>query len=110
MLAVVAGLVLLFFRPVPIVPEEDCLVTKGIVASIQEGSSFDVVFTLHTNQKFYINRGLENGLNIDTLRKNILLQEVTIKYPRYASPFGSAAIHLSKLEHGDKILYSELTD
>jgi hypothetical protein len=110
LLTIVIGLALLFLRRVPIVPEKDCLVAKGIVAKIEEGSSFDVIFTLHTNQKFYINRGLENGLNIDSLRKYILLQEVTIKYPDYTAPFGAAAIHLSKLEHGEKILYSELND
>ena len=50
-------------RPVPIVTEDRALVKSGTVTEIYEIGELDVVFKLaETDQRFYINRGLERGL------------------------------------------------
>ena len=74
----------------PVPEEKDCLILKGIVVEIYEGSVNDVVLRLKSqNQTFYINRGLERGLNLSLLRSELINKTVTIKYPRYWTPIRS---------------------
>ncbi len=99
------------FRPVPIVSESEALVTIGVVAAIHEGGVKDAVFSLEDNTtRYYINRGLENGLDLASLRSKLIGEEVIIKYPKYGLPFFSEnrVIHLSKLQHGDEVIFNEL--
>jgi len=101
----------LFFRPVPIVSENEALVAVGVVESIHEGGVKDAVFRLKGQTKsYYINRGLENGLDLESLRTKLIGEEVTIKYPKYGWPFlfENRVIHLSKLQHGDEVVFNEL--
>jgi len=103
--------VLLIFRPVPIPPENKCLVVKGTVASIYEGGVKDAVFTLDNHPtRYYINRGLENGLYLDSLKKNLIGKTVTILYPKYYTPLDheNRIKHLCKLEHDGEVIYNEL--
>lgn len=102
---------LLFFRPVPIVKESKALVKSGVVSSIYEAGVKDVVFRLEgIEQRYYINRGLENGLVLDSLRDKLLGQEVTIKFPKYWTPldWDNEVRHLSKLEYGEEVIFNEL--
>jgi hypothetical protein len=49
---------------VPIPDEKDCLSLKGMVSEVYEGGVNDVVFKLQgLDKEFYINRGLERGLD-----------------------------------------------
>ncbi len=90
---------------IPIPDEKDCLVVKGIVADIYEAGEKDVVFELKGQSKtFYINRGLELGLDLQTLRTDLLNKQITIKYPEHFTGAG----HISKLETAGRIVYSEL--
>lgn len=100
-----------FFRPVPIVSEERALVVEGTVKGIYEAGVKDVVFLLKDQPtRFYINRGLENGLNLETLRSQLLGKTVTIKYPKYWTPldWNHEVKHLSKLETKDTVWFNEL--
>ena len=100
-----------FFRPVPIVNEEKALVVEGTVTSIREGGEKDIVFYLKDHPtRFYINRGLENGLDLETLRNELLGKRVTIKYPKYWTPldWNNEVKHLSKLETKDTVWFNEL--
>ncbi len=101
----------LIFRPVPIVTEDKALVEKGIVSSIYEGGVKDVVFIIEgNNRKFYINRGLENGLEINKLREKLIGKEVTFKYPRHWTPldWNNSVIHVSKVEIKGDVIFNEL--
>lgn len=72
------------FRPVPIVAESQAIVQTGVVDHIYEGGEKDVVIRLQGHQRrYYINRGLENGLEIQNLRDRLIGNEVVIKYPKY---------------------------
>jgi hypothetical protein len=102
---------LLIFRPVPIVKEDRAIAVKGTVMSIYEGGVKDVVFKLKDNHvKYYINRGLENGLELNTLKEKLIGNEVVIKYPKYWTPldWNNEIRHLSKLEFGDEVIFNEL--
>ncbi|NNE29337.1 MAG: hypothetical protein HKN16_06860 [Saprospiraceae bacterium] len=102
---------LLVFRPVPIVKEEKALTKLGTVERIYEGGVKDVVFRLEGDPtRYYINRGLENDLNLETLRADLLGKNVTIKYPKYWTPLDpkNCIRHLSKLEFEGRVIFNEL--
>ena len=105
-------LAILIFRPVPI-PEnaEDCLVAEGKVTQIFEGGVKDVVFMLENDETtYYINRGLELGLNLEDLQNTLIGNKVTILYPDYWSPLipNSTSRHLTILEYNGKDIYNEI--
>ena len=98
-------------RPVPTPAEKDCFVVKGTVAHIYEGGVKDVVFVLNgQKQYFYINRGLEQGLNLAVLKKQLHGKEIIIKYPDYWSLLdpGKSIRHISKVEYAGKTVFSEI--
>ncbi len=114
---IILGLIALFFvaaiaifRPVPIVTEDKALVETGVVAMIKEGGVKDVVIRLEGNKRvFYINRGLENGLNLDELKEKLIGNEITVKYPKYWTPldWNDRIKHISKVEIGDEVIFDE---
>ena len=98
-------------RPVPTPAEKDCLITKGNVADIYEDGVNDVVFVLKGHKEtYYINRGLEQGLNLAKLKKELKGKEITIKYPDYWSPLnpGKSIRHISKVEYAGTTIFSEI--
>lgn len=96
---------------VPIPAEKDCLIEKAKVTQIFEGGVKDVCFRLeNTDIVYYINRGLEQELTLESLQAQLMGKEVTIKYPDYFSFLGSGkrTIHLCKLEYKNEVIYNEL--
>lgn len=99
----------LILRPVPVPDEKDCLVVNGKVIEIFEDGVKDVVFKLEGLDKtFYVNRGLERGLELSKLRTALISKKITIKYPRYWTPLGNSSKHISKIESAQGIIFSEL--
>ena len=114
---IVAGCLLVFLglkyalTPVLIISEDDALSQKGIVSNIVESGEKDLKIELAgLERSFYINRGLEKGLNIDELRRQILGQEILIKYPKYWTPldWNNRVRHVAKMEFNGELIYSEL--
>lgn len=106
-LLVLLGMIFVF-APVPIPAEKDCLSTKGIVAEIYEGGVKDVVFRLQGQAStYYINRGLERGLDLAKLKSALLNREVTVKYPSYRTLLdpGNSVRHISKIEYNGRTLF-----
>ena len=93
------------------VPRADCVVIKGVVKNIDEGGVKDVVFDLDGKQQsFYINRGIENGFEIDVLEKQLLAEDVTIYYAdvwTLFAPLGTRCKHIREIRSGNWIVYSE---
>lgn len=86
------------------------LIVNGKVVSITEGGVKDACFYLEADSCcYYINRGLEKGLNIEDLQSRLLNKEVTINYANYWSLFNVAAKskHVNQLEYGDSIVFTE---
>jgi len=111
--AILLVLFLMIFRPVHIPSDEkDLNSISGTVKHIFEGGVKDANFFLaeHKGKNFYINRGLENGLNLEDLKTNLIGKKVVLKYPSHWTPLDPKTlnIHVSILEHEGKVLYSEL--
>lgn len=113
----VAGITSVFFvlvfvlQPIPALSEAEALVEEGIVIGIYESGDQDITLQLADNDRlFYINRGLEKGLDLNTLKHQLIGQTATLKYPSYWTPldWNSRYRHLSKLESEGVVLYNEL--
>jgi hypothetical protein len=107
-IAIIFGLLLVYGILFAIGPNGKCIVctTRTItdtVTGIYEGGIKDVVFSLKHHKSYYINRGLENGLHLDSLRKQVMGKQVTISY---ASPTS----HINRFETDGRAIYSELKD
>ena len=101
----------LIFRPVPIVSENKAISESGIVKEIYSNKGNDVIFVMeNTERRFYINRGLENGLELNNLKEKLIGNEIVMKYPKYWTPldWNNSVIHISKVEFNDEIVFNEL--
>ena len=99
-------------RPV-IVPKDakDCLVAQGKVVKVFEGGVKDVAFRLEGDKTmYYINRGLEHGLNLEELQKELIGNNVIIRYPKHWTLLDpkNRIKHLSILEYNGKEIYNEI--
>ena len=85
---------------------QDCEVVEVTIKKITEGSSYDIVFHDTGTDYYYINRGLEQGLNLETLNTEVLNKTVTL---HLANVLGGMATskHISQLAIGDTIIYTE---
>ena len=69
------------------------------------GSSFDIVFYDNGSDFYYINRGLERGLNLDSLNAKVLNKTVTLHLAKILG--GITSEHISQLTVGDEIIFTE---
>jgi hypothetical protein len=113
---VLLGLTVLLFlatkacSPVPRSAEKACLVDEGVITQVEIAGTNDILFNLAENPKrYYINRGLERGLDFDQFKTRLIGRHVVVKYPRYWTPLDplSRTRHIRKLESQDSIIYSE---
>jgi hypothetical protein len=95
----------------PIIPSEgDSIRVEGFVSSVFEGGVKDACFRLKgDNANYYINRGLENGLFLDSLKQRLLNQRISIFYADHWTPLDPEhrSRHITRLEYGSEVLYSE---
>ena len=101
----------LIFRPVPIVFEKQTISESGIVTEIYSNKGNDIIFILEkTKRRFYINRGLENGLELNNLKEKLIGNSIVVKYPKYWTPldWNNSVRHISKVEFDDEIVFNEL--
>ncbi|MBB6681204.1 hypothetical protein H4O20_07080 [Aequorivita sp. 609] len=101
----------LIFRPVPIVSEDRTISESGIVTEIYSNKGNDVIFVMeNTERRFYINRGLENGLELNNLKEKLIGNPIVVKYPKYWTPldWNNSVRHISKVEFNDEIVFNEL--
>ena len=106
-------IVVLVFRPVPIVSESKAISESGIVTEIYSNKGHDILFIMeNNNRKFYINRGLENGLELNNLRKKLIGNAIIVKYPKYWTPldWNNSIRHISKVEFKDEVIFNELKE
>ena len=108
---IVSIIAALIFRPVPIVSESKAISEIGIVKEIYSNKGNDVIFVmLNTDRKFYINRGLENGLELNNLKEKLIGNSIVMKYPKYWTPldWNNSIRHISKVEFKNEIIFNEL--
>ncbi|RIA08452.1 hypothetical protein OE09_0264 [Flavobacteriaceae bacterium MAR_2010_72] len=83
---------------------EDCDIRIEKIVKIIEGSTYDIVFKAEGGDRFYINRGLEQGLNLDSLNAKVLNKTVTLHLPRLL--FGTSE-HIAQLTVDGNIIFTE---
>lgn len=101
----------LIFRPVPIVSEKQTISESGIVTEIYSNKGNDIIFILeNTKRRFYINRGLECGLELNNLKEKLIGNSIVVKYPKYWTPldWNNSVRHISKVECDGEIVFNEL--
>ncbi|MDH7446034.1 hypothetical protein [Aquimarina sp. 2201CG14-23] len=101
------------FKPIRNVQPDEVIKITGIVTKIEEGSGFDIVITLENDSHYYyINRGLQYGLNLAQLRKDILNKKVTLYPIDRWTIFTRDGImgHVSKLMIEDRVIFNEINN
>lgn len=102
----------LTLRPVNIPKDpNECLVAQGKVVKVFEGGTNDVAFRLEGDKTvYYINRGLEYGLVLEELQKDLTGNNVTIRYPEHWTLLdpNNTIKHLCILEFNGKELFNEI--
>jgi len=83
---------------------EDCSIVTATITEITEGSSYDIVFHDDGTDFYYINRGIELGLNLDSLNAKVLNKSVTLHVPKLV--YGNSR-HITQMAIGDEIIYTE---
>ena len=83
---------------------EECAIVEVKITKISEGSTFDIIFHDSGSDFYYINRGLEQGLNLDSLNAKVLNKTVTLHLPKLW--FGTSE-HIAQMAIDDEIIYTE---
>jgi len=83
---------------------EECKIVDVTIKKITEGSSYDIVFHDDGTDYYYINRGLQQGLNLDSLNAKVLNKTVTLHLPKML--FGTSE-HIAQMAFGDEIIFTE---
>ena len=85
---------------------EQCEIVETTIHKISEGSTYDIVFGGDGGDNYYINRGLEQGLNLEELNNFVLNKSVTL---HLAKIMGGMVVSepISQLEVNDSIIYTE---
>jgi len=98
------------FKPVTTVKSNDCVLISGKIVSIDQGTSNDIQIRLENDSHYYyINRGLEKGINLEQLSSKVLNKTVTLYCLNrwtIVNPDGIVP-HISKMEKGTTVVYSE---
>lgn len=109
------GILLIAFVVMALIPidtsKENSIKISGIIKSISKGGVNDLVFELNNNKvTYYINRGLENGFNLDQAKTAFIGKKVTLCYAKSwtpLAPFGTTCKHITQISIDDKEIYSE---
>lgn len=109
---VIVIVVLLALVLIPVdISKDNSVVVTGKVKTVTDGGVNDLVIELEdVTTTYYINRGLENGFEIEKSRSDLLGENVVLHYAKNwtpFAPFGTSSKHITQLSLHNKILYSE---
>ncbi|MFD2822828.1 hypothetical protein ACFS5M_04045 [Lacinutrix iliipiscaria] len=85
---------------------EECIVQNVTITKITEGTSNDIVFHDDGSDFYYINRGLEHGLILDSLNAKVLNKTVTLHLPKMLGGMVTSE-HIAQIAIGDEIIFTE---
>lgn len=108
----IIALLYLVFRPIP-VSRDNSIAINTTIDKVSEGSEDNIILKLNnTSGIFYINHGLQKGLNLDTLQQELQNREVSVLYLKSNFFSGFSPVkgtkYITELKLGDKVIYSEL--
>lgn len=81
-----------------------CSIREIKVARVYEGGVKDLVIAQSNGEFFYINRGLEQGFNLEDMREKVLHKTVTL---HLAPILIGTSRHITQLALADEVIYSE---
>lgn len=85
--------------------KENSVEVKGEIVQIFEGPSYDIVFRVAGKPNtYYINRGIESGLELEALEHQLIGEQVSLWY---AKSWPTSGGHITHLSFQGEVLYSE---
>ena len=81
-----------------------CIIQTRTITKIHEGSSNDIMFSDKQGDNYYINRGLERGLNLDSLNAKVLNKSVTLHLSKL---WLVTSEHIAQIAIGNDIIFTE---
>ncbi len=111
-LGLIIALLFFVFSPIS-VTRENSIIFNTMVYKVSKGSDGNVILKLDNGSgTYYINHGLQKGLNLDTLQKQLVNQRVTVLYLKSSLVSGFSPVastkYITELRLGEKVIYSEL--
>ena len=98
-------------RPVPQPTEDNTITVTAEVQGIRATDSYDIFFLLKDvdGVNYYINRGVEQGLDPEALRAYLVGKEVSLTYVDHKSLLdpGGRARHLVAVSCGDSLIFAQ---
>ena len=85
---------------------QSCQVEKKKITSVEEGTSFDIVLKDSQGERYYINRGLQRGLNLAFLNSKVLNKTVTLHLAKVLGGIVTSE-HISQLSVEGNIIFTE---
>ena len=85
---------------------EDCEIKKQEIVEIKEGTSYDIVFYTSDGERFYINRGLEQGLEIEALTTQLIGKKATFHLAKVMGGLRTSD-HIAQLALEEQIIFTE---
>ncbi|MBN8671516.1 MAG: hypothetical protein J0L80_12570 [Chitinophagales bacterium] len=114
---VLSGIISLFLSAIPEKSNRaDTKMLKGKLISITSCcSGSDIIFHIANDgsKSYYINRGIENGLDIKKLEKDLIGKQIIIYYHRHSwniINYRDQIRHICELRTADKVYYTEIAD
>lgn len=106
--------IVMALRPIMNLHMDDCASVTGTIDRLvfHEGSKDIGMGIVEDANRYYINRGLELGLEESSLRPKIMDQKVTIHYADHWTPLDPKmqTRHIARITLGDEIIYNEIKD
>jgi hypothetical protein len=97
--------------PLPMANPSNCGAVVGKVESVKAGDGpGDILVTFSgDNDYYYINRGLENGIRLEVLSKQLVDKTAKVYYIKHWSllNFNSKTRHIARIEVGEQLVYNE---
>jgi hypothetical protein len=103
----------LVIRKVPAPLKANCTKVQGVVEIVHSPCCSDIVIQLEDNDKqYYINRGLDDGLDINQMRNDLLGKEIVLQKINHWTPLDPEryTIPLAELKVNDEVYFSRMLD
>ena len=86
---------------------KNCEIVSAKITALRAGPTFDIQFKTDKGKTYYINRGIESGLNLDSLNAKVLNKTVTLHLPKMI--YGPSK-HIAQLAIEDQVIYTEFNN
>lgn len=87
---------------------ENCIAENVTITEIRKGSGSSIIFYDNSSDYYYIHKGLEKGLNLDSLNVKVLNKTVTLHLAKIIGH--TVSEHIVQLEVDGDTIYSEFPD